>query len=64
MYTVLTQVTSPLLETSRKGYLAAQSASAYSMVSLVQRFGPQPQTLVNHGVVSCSAALTVSFITR
>merc|ERR1719331_3627578 len=32
--------TKPLLETSRKGYLAAQSASAYSMVSLVQRFGP------------------------
>merc|ERR1719160_203755 len=34
------EVTKPLLETSRKGYLAAQSASAYSMVSLVQRFGP------------------------
>jgi len=34
------EVTKPLLETSRKGYLAAQSASAYSMVSLVQSFGP------------------------
>merc|ERR1719379_451225 len=34
------EVTKPLLETSRKGYLAAQSASAYSMVSLVQCFGP------------------------
>jgi enoyl-[acyl-carrier protein] reductase I len=33
-------VKSPLLETSRKGYLAAVSASAYSFVSLVQRFGP------------------------
>merc|ERR1711871_594369 len=34
------EVTKPLLETSRKGYLAASSASAYSMVSLVQKFGP------------------------
>ena len=34
------EVTKPLLETSRRGYLAANSASAYSMVSLVQRFGP------------------------
>ncbi|GMV80659.1 MAG: enoyl-ACP reductase [Planctomycetota bacterium] len=34
------EVKKPLLETSRKGYLAAVSASAYSMVSLVQRFGP------------------------
>lgn len=29
-----------LLETSRKGYLAATSASAYSFVSLLQHFGP------------------------
>lgn len=34
------EVTKPLLETSRKGYLAASSASAYSAVSLLQRFGP------------------------
>lgn len=34
------EVTKPLLETSRKGYLAASSASAYSLVSLVQKFGP------------------------
>lgn len=34
------EVTKPLLETSRRGYLAASSASAYSMVSLVQSFGP------------------------
>merc|ERR1712003_389025 len=34
------EVTKPLLETSRKGYLAASSASAYSFVSLVQQFGP------------------------
>jgi enoyl-[acyl-carrier protein] reductase I len=34
------EVTKPLLETSRNGYLAASSASAYSMVSLVQKFGP------------------------
>ncbi|CAM9743185.1 unnamed protein product [Heterosigma akashiwo] len=34
------EVTKPLLETSRAGYLAASSASAYSMVSMVQSFGP------------------------
>ena len=34
------EVKKPLVETSRAGYLAAVSASAYSMVSLVQRFGP------------------------
>ncbi len=32
------EVKSPLLQTSRKGYLAAIGASAYSFVSLVQRF--------------------------
>ncbi|GAX74103.1 hypothetical protein CEUSTIGMA_g1552.t1 [Chlamydomonas eustigma] len=39
------EVVKPLLETSRKGYLAALSASAYSLVSMVQRFGP----LMNQG---------------
>jgi enoyl-[acyl-carrier protein] reductase I len=34
------EVQRPLIETSRSGYLAAVSASAYSMVSMVQRFGP------------------------
>lgn len=34
------EVQKPLLETSRKGYLAALSASSYSFVSLVQCFGP------------------------
>lgn len=34
------EVKKPLLETSRNGYLAALSASSYSMVSLVQHFGP------------------------
>ncbi len=34
------EVKKPLLETSRAGYLAAISASAYSFVSLVSRFGP------------------------
>jgi enoyl-[acyl-carrier protein] reductase I len=33
------EVKSPLLETSRAGYLAAVGTSAYSMVSMVQRFG-------------------------
>jgi enoyl-[acyl-carrier protein] reductase I len=39
------EVTKPLLETSRAGYLAANSASAYSLVSMVQRFGP----IINEG---------------
>src|ERR1700712_3256786 len=34
------EVKKPLLETSRRGYLAASSASAYSNVSLVQQLGP------------------------
>lgn len=34
------EVKNPLLETSRKGYLGAMSASAYSFVSLVQKTGP------------------------
>ena len=34
------EVKKPLLETSREGYLAALSASAYSLVSMVQRLAP------------------------
>lgn len=34
------EVRNPLLETSRAGYLAAVSMSAYSLVSLVQRLAP------------------------
>lgn len=34
------EVRKPLLETSRKGYLAASSASAYSFVSLLQHLAP------------------------
>lgn len=34
------EVKKPLLETSRKGYLSAVSASAYSNVSLIQHMGP------------------------
>jgi enoyl-[acyl-carrier protein] reductase I len=34
------EVKKPLLETSRKGYLSAVSASAYSMVSMVSQLGP------------------------
>lgn len=34
------EVKKPLLEVSRAGYLAASSASAYSLVSLVQHLGP------------------------
>lgn len=34
------EVKRPLLETSRRGYLSAISASAYSMVSMVRHLGP------------------------
>ena len=34
------EVKKPLMETSRKGYLAAVGVSAYSFVSMVQRLGP------------------------
>jgi len=48
------EVTKPLLETSRKGYLMASSASAYSFVSLVQKFGP----IMNHG----GSALSLTYM--
>lgn len=48
------EVKSPLLETSRKGYLAALSASSYSWISLLQHFGPY----MNEG----SSALTLTYI--
>jgi enoyl-[acyl-carrier protein] reductase I len=34
------EVHKPLLETSRQGYLGALGVSAYSLVSMVQKFGP------------------------
>mmetsp|Transcript_47470 Transcript_47470/g.111897 ORF Transcript_47470/g.111897 Transcript_47470/m.111897 type:complete len:374 (+) Transcript_47470:159-1280(+) len=48
------EVTKPLLETSRKGYLAASSASAYSLISAVQHFGP----IMNPG----GGVLSISYI--
>lgn len=50
------QVVKPLLETSRKGYLAAMSASSYSFVSLLQRFGP----IMNRGGSSLSLTYIAS----
>ena len=44
----------PLLETSRNGYLAASSASAYSLVSMVSHFGP----IMNKG----GSVLSLTFI--
>lgn len=42
------EVTKALLDTSRAGYLAANSASAYSLVSMVSRFAP----IINPGIQS------------
>ena len=48
------EVQKPLLETSRNGYLAAMSASSYSKVSLLQRFGP----IMNKG----GAAISLTYL--
>ena len=48
------EVTKPLLETSRNGYLSASSASAYSFVSMIQKFGP----IMNEN----SAAISLTYI--
>ena len=48
------EVTKPLLETSRSGYLAALSSSAYSFVSFVSHLGP---IFVRGG-----SAITLSYI--
>lgn len=48
------EVVKPLLETSRKGYLAAFSASSYSFVSFLSHLGPH----MNPG----SAALSLTYI--
>ncbi len=48
------EVKNPLLETSRKGYLAAISSSSYSFVSLVSHFGP----IMNEG----GAILNLSYL--
>lgn len=48
------EVQKALVDTSRAGYLAALSASAYSLVSMVQRFGP----LMNQG----GAVISLSYL--
>jgi len=48
------EVAKPLLETSRTGYIAAMSASSYSLISCVQRFAP----IMNKG----GAVLSLGFI--
>ncbi|MBP6772269.1 MAG: enoyl-[acyl-carrier-protein] reductase [Gemmatimonadaceae bacterium] len=50
------EVKKSLLETSRAGYLAASSASAYSLVSMVQRLGP----LMRPGGSVCSLTYMAS----
>lgn len=50
------EVKKPLLEVSRAGYLAASSASAYSLVSMVQRLGP----LMRPGGAFCSLTYMAS----
>lgn len=50
------EVQKPLLETSRKGYLAAISASSYSFISLLQHFGP----IMNKGGATLSLTYMAS----
>ena len=48
------EIKNSLLETSREGYLAAFSASAYSLISLLAHFGPH----MNHG----GSVLSLSYL--
>jgi len=48
------EIKNPLLETSRKGYLEAVSASAYSFVGMIKYFGP----LMGEG----GSALTITYL--
>jgi len=48
------EIKNPLLETSRKGYLEAMSASAYSFIGMVKYFGP----LMNEG----GSAITLTYL--
>lgn len=50
------EIKNSLLETSRKGYLAAMSASSYSFVSLLAHFGP----LMNKGGATLSLTYMAS----
>ncbi|KAH0971939.1 hypothetical protein GBA52_024095 [Prunus armeniaca] len=56
------EVTKPLLETSRYGYLAAISASSYSYVSLLKHFAP----IINPGTVNFNmtggASISLTYI--
>ncbi|KAL3647630.1 Enoyl-[acyl-carrier-protein] reductase [NADH], chloroplastic [Castilleja foliolosa] len=51
------EVTKPLLETSRYGYLAAISASSYSYVSLLKHFIP----IMNPGMY-CGSSISLTYI--
>mmetsp|Transcript_41253 Transcript_41253/g.110243 ORF Transcript_41253/g.110243 Transcript_41253/m.110243 type:complete len:254 (+) Transcript_41253:333-1094(+) len=48
------EVEKPLLEVSRKGYLGASSSSAYSLIAMVQQFGPF--------MTSGGSAISISYI--
>ncbi|KAJ7971449.1 Enoyl-[acyl-carrier-protein] reductase [NADH], chloroplastic [Quillaja saponaria] len=50
------EVTKPLLDTSRSGYLAAISASSYSFISLLKHFAP----IINPGGASISLTYIAS----
>ena len=50
------EVKKPLLETSRTGYLAAVSASAYSLVSMISRLGPLMRTGGSFGSLTYMAS--------
>ncbi|KAK6937059.1 hypothetical protein RJ641_034089 [Dillenia turbinata] len=52
------EVSKPLLETSRKGYLAALSASSYSYVSLLKHFLP----IMNPGKLLSGSSISLTYI--
>ncbi|KAJ0084126.1 hypothetical protein Patl1_29871 [Pistacia atlantica] len=56
------EVSKPLLETSRKGYLAAVSASSYSYVSLLKHFVPIMNAGMLLGSIICLWFINFSYI--
>ncbi|KAH7560463.1 hypothetical protein JRO89_XS10G0027100 [Xanthoceras sorbifolium] len=58
------EVSKPLLETSRKGYLAALSASSYSYVSLLKHFIPimNPGMFLHSIIQQCGSSLSLTYI--
>ncbi|KAK8630337.1 hypothetical protein V6N13_079135 [Hibiscus sabdariffa] len=56
------EVSKPLLETSRNGYLAALSASSYSYVSLLKHFLPLMNPGMSFSIAAGGSSLSLTYI--